>query len=340
MGLVQGHYSVGIGKYNQVSRDTKTLYRMDLSRILLFYVATLLLLHASSCQAFSFSPSSFRLVATKTMQRRLTTTQIQLSMSSSSSSSSSANHILYDLPVSNNGARCRLILYKKEIPEQEVEIVSPAEVGGLNSEEFLQINPQGKMPALVVQVYEANQKYGLAESDTIARYFMSQYIKKGPTFQPLNPLSNLLARFHDMYLTTIQGCLYKPSPPFGVFGTRQDALVEFQHQLEVLEELAVDEGLYLCGPEISYADATIFPTLVFAQYMMPKFIKSCPSLAERGFEGTLPPKLAKYYNNVKEYDPVFAKIYDEVSACTWHDIIRYDTRHRFRCYLVLVILET
>ena len=165
---------------------------------------------------------------------------------------------------------------------------------------------------MVVQIFDTNRKYGLAESDTIARYFMSQYIKQGPSFQPLNPLSNLLARFHDMYLTTIQGCLYKPAPPFGMFATRQDALREFQRQLEIIERLMVDDGLYLCGPEISYADAAIFPTLVFAHYMMPKFVGSCPSLTDEDFPGKLPPKLAKYYSDVQQYDPVFARIRDEV----------------------------
>ena len=188
-------------------------------------------------------------------------------------------------------------------------MVSPETLGGLQSEEYLRINPQGKMPALVVQIFDANKKFGLSESDTIARYLLSKYAGVGPTFQPYNPLSNQIARFHDMYLTTIQGCLYKTSPPFGTYGTRQDALMEFQHQLQILDKLVIDDGLYLCGPEISYADATLFPTLVFANYMMPKFVDKdrMPK-----FTGTLPPKLKHYFETVQQWDDTFETILTEV----------------------------
>lgn len=228
-----------------------------------------------------------------------------------------AKHILYDLPVSNNGARCRLIIYKKNIPTSEVEIVSPETLGGLKSEEYRRVNPQGKMPALVVQIFNANKKFGLSESDTIARYLMSKYASAGASFQPYNPLSNQIARFHDMYLTTIQGCLYKPSPPFGTFGTRQEALLEFERQLAIIDKLIIDDGLYLCGPEISYADATLFPTLVFAKYMMPKFVdkENFP-----GFTGELPPKLSHYFDTVQQWDETFEKIHTEIMTVlvgTW-----------------------
>jgi len=49
---------------------------------------------------------------------------------------------LYDVPVSNNGARCRMILYYKGIGPDEVAIVSPMDLGGLKSEAFLAKNPQ------------------------------------------------------------------------------------------------------------------------------------------------------------------------------------------------------
>ena len=46
----------------------------------------------------------------------------------------SAPYTLYDLPVSNNGARVRMLLYYKDV--KDVEIVSPMELGGLRSEEL------------------------------------------------------------------------------------------------------------------------------------------------------------------------------------------------------------
>ena len=60
---------------------------------------------------------------------------------------SAAPYTLYDLPVSNNGARVRMLLYYKDVKPDQVAIVSPMELGGLRSEDYLAVNPQGKMPA-------------------------------------------------------------------------------------------------------------------------------------------------------------------------------------------------
>ena len=86
---------------------------------------------------------------------------------------------LYDVPVSNNGARCRIIIYKKVAPlpelnhihlqnipsrkpssptspdprrpspttkqgltEQDITIAPPSFLGGLKSPEYLALNPQ------------------------------------------------------------------------------------------------------------------------------------------------------------------------------------------------------
>jgi len=221
------------------------------------------------------------------------------SISGTSMSASSPKHSLYDVPVSNNGARCRVILYKKDIKSDDVTIVSPMELGGLKSEKYLALNPQGKMPLLTVE-----DGMSIPESDTICRYLMYTYSEKPPSFLPNDTKSNLIARIHDMYLTTIQGCMYKASPPFGMYGTRQDALAEFQKQLGVINDLIDDDkdGLYLVSSEVSLADATLFPTMVFAKNMLPKF----------GIENPLPNKIAKWYDDVKANDPVFSKVHDEV----------------------------
>jgi diadenosine tetraphosphate (Ap4A) HIT family hydrolase/glutathione S-transferase len=219
---------------------------------------------------------------------------------------------LYDVPVSNNGARCRIILYKKDIPTSEVAIESPSTLGGLKSDEYLSVNPQGKMPAMVCSESGMN----IAESDTIARYLLSKYADKGPSFLPDNAKSNYIARLHDLYLGPIQGFMYKP-PPFGVFGTRKDALNEFVKQLSVIEGLIEpSSGMYLCGEEISLADATLFPTIIFAGHMLPKF----------GVEPALPPKLAAWFDNVKENDAVCKKVFEEVKGglSAWDDNKRWD----------------
>jgi len=217
-------------------------------------------------------------------------------------SSSTPKHTLYDLPVSNNGARCRIMLYKKGIKSEEVAIVSPAERGGLKSDEYLALNPQGKMPLLTV-----DGGMNIPESDTICRYLMSTYSDRGPSFLPDDPKSNLIARIHDMYITTIQGCLYKASPPFGIYGTRQDAFKELQKQLQIIDDLISDDkdGNYLCGSEVSLADATLFPTMIFVKEMFPKF---GPCATE------LPTKLSKWYDDVIANDADFSKVHEEVNG--------------------------
>lgn len=215
---------------------------------------------------------------------------------------------LYDVPVSNNGARCRIIMYKKGLTS-EIEIVSPVSIGGLQSSAYLQINPQAKMPAL-----ECSDDINLAESDTIARYLVSRYENIEPSFQPNLPLSNYICRIHDIYMQPIQGSMYKANPPFGTYGTRKDALVEYVKQMNIIDNLISDNTLYLCGNEISLADATMFPSLVFATHMLPKF------------DMTPPPKLIKWFDYLKQHDDVFAKVYDEIinALYQWDQRGRWD----------------
>ena len=179
------------------------------------------------------------------------------------------------------------------------------DVGGFRSEEYLSINPQGKIPSLKCQT--TGQSF--AESDTVCRYLLSTYSDLGPTFQPDNPLSNEIARFHDIYLTTIQSCLYKAVPPFGTFGTRKDALKEYSKQLYVISDLMDDQGPYLCGEEVSLADASVFPSVVFASYMFPKFYQ--PELFME--DQPIPKKIEDWYQRMIDTDSAFQKVYEEVS---------------------------
>jgi glutathione S-transferase len=221
-----------------------------------------------------------------------------------------AKQTLYDAPVSNNGARCRIVIYKKNIPENEIRLADPTELGGLKSEDYLKINPQGKMPALTC----SETGLRLAESDTIVRYLLSRYAAQGPSFQPDLPLSNYICRIHDLYLAPIQGCMYK-GPPFGQFGTRADAINEFVRQMNVIEELITGDTTFLCGEEISHADAALFPTMVFANFMLPKY-DVVPALT---------PKIQKWFEGLIASDPVFIKVHEEIME----GLKKWEQRGRF-----------
>lgn len=233
-----------------------------------------------------------------------------------------APYTLYDLPVSNNGARVRMLLYYKDVTPVDVAIVSPMDLGGLRSDEYLAVNPQGKMPALACR----DEDELVPESDTIARFLGGRF-DSGGTFAPpagsaLALKADRLARHHDIYLAPIQGCLYKASPAgqaYGAFPTRAAALDEFQTQLQLIERYADAGGPYLCGPEPSQADCALFPTLIFAADMLPKFDR----------EFTVGPNTKKWFEMLKTSDPVGQRIYEEVHGALegWAAKGRWATIH-------------
>jgi glutathione S-transferase len=92
---------------------------------------------------------------------------------------------------------------------------------------------------------------------------LSTYAHIGPSFQAENPISNQIARFHDIYLATIQTCLYRAGPPFGSFHTRKEALAEYSKQLHVIANFIDESGPYLCGSSVTLADATVGKLLFF-----------------------------------------------------------------------------
>ena len=172
--------------------------------------------------------------------------------------------VLYDVPVSNNGARIRLLIYKKK-PEDVIDVKSPATNGGLASDAYLALNPQGKMP--VLQMEDGS---GLPESQVIEGYLLDAYVDRQPALVPGTPelraRAALVVRILDLYINSIQGCMYKPMDSKS---ERAAQVGQLAKQLDVLEGYVV--GPYVCGEEMSYADTALVPTVVFMAYILPKF---------------------------------------------------------------------
>jgi len=160
-------------------------------------------------------------------------------MAASSSSDPAAT--LYDMPISNHGARVRYAIYAKDI-QDVVHIVSPNELGGLKGEEYLKRNPQGKMPLLVLADGTA-----LPESEIIVQYLLDAYADRGPSLKPDDAVSRAKAayvcRHHDMYIASVQGCMYRAMPSTEARATQ---LAELYKQLCVLESLcsSPEDGSY------------------------------------------------------------------------------------------------
>ena len=224
---------------------------------------------------------------------------------------------LYDVPVSNHGARVRMILYSKGLSVDQVQIVNPSELGGLKSTEFLELNMQGKMPLLVTA-----EGWAIPESDTISRYLIDKFASLAPSYVPATPeqriLSEQISRTHDMYISLVQGAMYKaPGTPFSIYGQdRSAALFELKKQFLGIEKTlekfskqypSLRGGPYLCGNEISLADVTLFPTAVFAMFMLPEFFKW-------KVEGFMGPRLMAWYDFMSTKETVGKQVKEEIEA--------------------------
>lgn len=218
--------------------------------------------------------------------------------------------MLYDTPISNNGARVRFIIYKKGL-DGEFDIKSPKELGGLSSPEYRALNPQAKMPMLVLP-----DGTPLPESQVIESYLLDKYSAVGPSLLPATPelraKAALAARLHDLYIAPIQGCMYKK------MGAEQRAeqLHKISFQLDVLEGLV--EGPFLAGPEVSFGDGALFPTFVFFTHILPsKF--GWPGV----FEGR--PKLEAWWAAVSA-DPEAQRVIKEMQEGLkgWESAKRWD----------------
>ena len=178
----------------------------------------------------------------------------------------SAKPMYIGVPYGNNPARVRMLLYHKGI-EADFELKTPADYGGLTAEPYRAINPQGKMPVLLLGSGRA-----LYEARVITGYILDAYAERGPSMIPptaeMRALAQQIIAVHDLYIaspnssdasvTSNQGCAYKPIEQIDA-PTRALKLAEVVKQLGVLEGLVV--GPYAVGDEPSEADVTLYPTL-------------------------------------------------------------------------------
>ena len=216
---------------------------------------------------------------------------------------------LYDMPVSNNGARNRLIIYWKGL-EDKFDIKSPAELGGLKSDEYLALNPQGKMPLLCLP-----SGVNLPESEVISQYICHAYAGEGPSLIPQDPemraIASLATRIHDTYIVSIQGAMYRG--PMDI-ADRADKIAEIAKQLDVLEGiLEVRAAPFVAGDAPTFADAALFPTFVFMEFILPRHFGWADVFAGR-------PKLKAWWAAMCA-DTQCARVKDEVGSAlqAWED---------------------
>ncbi|CAL8470316.1 g9858 [Coccomyxa elongata] len=219
---------------------------------------------------------------------------------------------LFDVPISNNGARCRFIIYKKNI-ERQIAIESPMTLGGLKSEAYLALNPLGLMPLLVLPDGTC-----LPESEVIASYLADKYKDEGASFDlptpELRAHDKLVQRIHDQYIAPIQGAMYKDME----IAQRAKAIERIAFQLDLLNNLV--KGPYVSGDQMGLADAALFPTLTFVRFILPQFFGWKDVFEQRQ-------QLGQYWATI-ESEPAGAKVINEIEGGLqkWKDAGRWQER--------------
>ena len=222
---------------------------------------------------------------------------------------------LYDVPVSNHGARVRMVLYAKKLTDSgAVKISNPNTHfadGGIKSAEYMKLSPQAKLPIIAVEAEtpSAPPPFVIAETNAIFSYIVDRYSDVGPSFEcetsEARAVSRMITSIHDNYISAIQGCLYKPMDA----SERLIKLKELLKQLDVLEHhICALGGPYVGGSVMSSGDCTLFPTIIFVEYIAPKF--GWPDVfASR-------PKLGSWWKHMRSgdggQDDFCNRVYEEV----------------------------
>lgn len=184
-------------------------------------------------------------------------------------------------------------------------------IGMLRSEEYLKINPLGRIPAL-----EDDGKY-LSESTTICEYLEERY--PNPPLLPADAYGRarvrLLCRITDIYLANQLPVLARNIDPL----TRSEKEVDFlQDYLKTclweFDQLLGD-GPWAYGSALSLADCVMIPTFVNFQMFL-SFTSE--NLGITAFDAAKPfpanPKVARWWSHIQSHPTTgpFAREYDTI----------------------------
>jgi glutathione S-transferase len=205
---------------------------------------------------------------------------------------------LYTSGISPFSERVRIAILYKNAP---VELV-PLTPDQVHAPEYRNINPIGKIPALVTDDGQM-----IPESETILDYLEDLY--PDPPLRPDSPAARArmrtVIRVFENYVSPPFFRLFEHADP----STRKEEVVadELQRWRQGLAYLAgfIDDARYAAGGRFSLADCAIFPGLILCNIMAPLF-QAGDVLAEQ-------PKLAGYFAKAKS-EPVLSRSHDEMMA--------------------------
>ena len=128
--------------------------------------------------------------------------------------------------------------------------------GGLKSDDFLKLNPMGKMPCLV------EGDYALPESAVIIDYL--DEVGSGPALYPADPRERarvrLINRMADLYLVPPLTILFRAREnPDAV----PEAMTKLGEAMAHIERFRRDSDVFIVGDRFGAADATLIPIFFF-----------------------------------------------------------------------------
>lgn len=211
---------------------------------------------------------------------------------------------LFGSPVSNYTARCRYLVYRKDI-EEKVNIRSPADMGGIKSDDFLKLNPLGKMPAAVVHgSVGSGGDEAIYESAVICEYLAERFIDDGPSFVPNSAERRARARIISALLDTYMGSLHPYMYKKDVSDDRATGAAKMQAVFDAIENSLDEEGPYAVGDTLSIADCCLWGNWPFYDFMLPTFFGWSPT------DGR--PKLAAWRKMMTSESKASKRVYNEV----------------------------
>jgi glutathione S-transferase len=205
---------------------------------------------------------------------------------------------LYSAPISPFAARVRAALYYKALP---VEVISPP-AAGLKCPEFLELNPMGKIPLLVL-----DDGSSLPESETILEYLEDAYPER-----PLRPVAPARRAFMRTAIRVTENYVTPPTvrlfphlnPAARDVAVVADEVARLRTGLKYLGHY-VGEGPYVVDRTLSLADCCVLPTLHLCS------IVAAQLATDDLFAAT--PQLARYFASARS-DPILKRVYDEVES--------------------------
>jgi glutathione S-transferase len=172
--------------------------------------------------------------------------------------------------------------------------------GGMKSEEYLAINPIGKVPCLVT-----DNGLSLPESEVIVEYIEDAYPK--PVLRPRKPDERaqvrLISRVNDLYLVPAMSKTFPLLAPTRDPAAVTAAIAEVNKALAHLEKYASGKK-HIAGNKFSVADCAVTPILYFISKLT----------GVLGVKAVFKPykNLSKYWKS-REKDPISAKAIEEMA---------------------------